>query len=125
MSLVFDAGALVAVDRRDRRVGAMLKVAQHERIPVRTSAAVVAQVWRNDTRQVHLARTLAGTAVDELDLGVGKLIGALLGRSRTRDVVDGHVASLVTDGDQLLTSEPDDLRRLLDARAVEARIVAV
>ena len=125
MSVVLDAGALVAVDRRDRRVGAMLRVAQLEHVAVRTSAAVVAQVWRDAARQVHLARTLAGTAVNELDLDAGKVIGALLGRSRTRDVVDGHIASVVADGDQLLTSDPDGLRRLLDARAVEARVIAV
>jgi len=28
MSLVLDAGTLLAIDRRDRRVGAMLRVAQ-------------------------------------------------------------------------------------------------
>lgn len=125
MSAVLDAGALMAVERRDRRVGAMLRVAQTERLRVRTSAAAVAQVWRNGARQARLARVLAGVDAAGLDLPIGKRIGALLGASGTNDVVDAHVASLVADGDQVLTSDPDDLRRLLDARALEARIVLV
>jgi hypothetical protein len=77
MSLVLDAGALLAIDRRNRRVGAMLRVAQQTRIPVRTSAAAVAQVWRHGARQARLARVLAGVAVASLDLNTGKRFGCL------------------------------------------------
>ncbi len=125
MSLVLDAGALLAIDRRDRRIGALLRVAQQERIPVRTSPAAVAQVWRHGVRQAQLARTLAGVTVPPLDLGVGKRLGTLLGTSRTCDVVDAHVASLARPGDQVLTSDPDDLRHLLDALSVDATVVRV
>lgn len=125
MSVILDAGALVAVERRDRRVGAMLRVAQAERLRVRTSAAAVAQVWRGGARQAHLARVLAGVAAVGLDLGAGKRVGVLVGVSGTSDVVDAHVATLAVDGDQVLTSDPDDLGRLLDARAVQTRIARV
>lgn len=81
MSLVLDAGALIAVDRRDRTVGAMLRVAQQERVPVRTSAAAVAQVWRDGTRQATLARTITGIATASLDLETARRLGALLGAS--------------------------------------------
>ena len=94
MSLVLDAGALLAIDRRDRRVGAMLRVAQQTQIPVCTSAAAVARVWRSGARQALLARVLAGVVVAPLDLNVGKRLGALLGVAGTRDVGDAHVASL-------------------------------
>ena len=50
MPLVLDAGALIAVDRQDRSIGAVLRLAHHEQLPVRTSAAVVAQVWRGGGR---------------------------------------------------------------------------
>ena len=53
MALVLDAGGLIAIDRLDRAVGAMLRVAQQEKLPVRTSAAVVAQVWRNGSLQAN------------------------------------------------------------------------
>jgi hypothetical protein len=123
MSLVLDAGALLAVDRRDRRVGAMLRVAQQAHIPVRTSAAAVAQVWRNGTRQAQLARVLAGVTVAPLDLNIGKRLGALLGATGTSDVIDAHIASLANTGDRVLTGDSDDLRKLLDALAVEANLI--
>lgn len=125
MSLVLDAGALLAIDRRDRRIGALLRLAQQERIAVRTSPAAVAQVWRHGARQAQLARVLAGVATPPLDLGIGKRLGALLGASRTCDVVDAHVASLAHAGDLVLTSDPGDLRHLLDALSVDATVVRV
>jgi len=125
VSLVLDAGALMAIDRRDRRVGALLRVAQQECIAVRTSPAAVAQVWRHGARQAQLARTLAGVAAPPLDLDIGKRLGLLLGTTNSCDVVDAHVASLAQAGDRVLTSDPDDLQRLLDALSVDASVVAV
>jgi hypothetical protein len=40
-------------------------------------------------------------------------------------VVDGHLASLVGNGDVLITSDPDDLRSLLDTRRVVAVVFEV
>lgn len=125
MSLVLDAGALLAIDRRDRRVGALLRVAQQERIAVGTSPAAVAQVWRHGARQAQLARILAGVAAPPLDLDTGKRLGALLGAAGSRDVVDAHVASLARPGDQVLTSDPDDMGQLLDALSVKAAVIRV
>jgi len=125
VSLVLDAGALLAIDHRNRRVGALLRVAQQERIAVRTSPAAVAQVWRHRARQAHLARTLAGVAAPPLDLDTGKRLGLLLGATDSCDVVDAHVALLARAGDRVLTSDPEDLRRLLDALAVDASVVCV
>ena len=125
MSLVLDAGALLAIDHRNRRVGALLRIAQQERIAVRTSPAAVAQVWRHGARRAHLARTLAGVAAPPLDLETGKHLGLLLSATDSRDVIDAHVASLARAGDRVLTSDPEDLRRLLDALAVDASVVCV
>jgi hypothetical protein len=125
VSLVLDAGALLAIDRRDRRVGALLRVAQQERIAVRTSPAAVAQVWCHGARQAQLARALAGIAAPPLDLATGKRLGLLLGATKSCDVVDAHIASLAQAGDRVLTSDPDGLRRLLDALPVDASVVAV
>ena len=54
MKAVLDAGALVAIDRRDRALGAQLRVLQRQGVPLRASAAVVGQVWRDDRKQVNL-----------------------------------------------------------------------
>lgn len=106
-------------------MGALLRVAQQERIPVRTSPAVVAQVWRHGARQGRLARVLAGVAVPPLDLDTGKRLGVLLGTTNSSDVVDAHVASLTRAGDQVLTSDLDDLRILLDALSVTANLIHI
>jgi hypothetical protein len=113
VTLVLDAGALIAIDRRDRTVGAMLRVAQQQHVAVRSSAGAVAQVWRDGARQANLARVLSGVDVAALDFAAAKRIGPLLGATETSDAIDGHVAQLVEAGDHLLTSDPRDLRRLL------------
>lgn len=125
MTAVLDAGALVAIDRRDRRVAAMLRVLQQEDTPIRTSAGAVAQVWRHGAQQADLARALAGVAVVDLDLMAAKRVGELLRHSGSSDVVDAHVATLVRSDDSLLTSDPGDLKALLDTRNVTATIVQV
>lgn len=125
MSVVLDAGALLAVDRRDRRVGALLRAAQRAGLPLRTSAAAVAQVWRDGARQANLARLLAAVDARPLDVATGRRIGALLARSGTRDVVDGHLALVAVPGGSVLTSDPDDLRHLVEIAAIDARVVHV
>lgn len=122
MRLVLDAGALLAIDRRDRVAGALLRVAQQERTPLLTSAAAVAQIWRDGSRQANLARVVAGMRADALGLQIGRQIGTLLSRSGTADVVDAHVASLAATGDVVLTSDPDDLELLLATRGVRATV---
>jgi hypothetical protein len=125
VTIVLDAGALIAIDRRDRKVGAMLRVAQQQRVVVRSSAGVVAQVWRDGARQANLSRVLSGVDVVALDLPAAKRVGVSLGAVDGSDVVDGHVAQLVEPGDQLLTSDPDDMGDLLGDRADRVDLVTV
>ncbi|MBI2372630.1 MAG: hypothetical protein HYV07_01395 [Deltaproteobacteria bacterium] len=118
-----DAGALIAVDRKEREMSVTLRVLHRERVPVWTTAPVIAQVWRDGKTQANLARALQGVAVRDLDVVLAPRVGELQAKARTSDVVDAHLASLVSPGDLVLTSDPDDLRRLLKARGVRARIV--
>lgn len=120
MAVVLDAGALIALDRRDHRLMARLRIARQEGLPVRTSAAVLAQVWRDGARQAQLAMTLPGIEVIDLDEFAARRVGELLKQTKTKDVVDGHLASLIGNGDLLATSDPDDLNHLLDIRRVVA-----
>jgi hypothetical protein len=122
MALVLDAGGLIAVDRFDRAVGAMLRVAQQEKLPVRTSAAVVAQVWRNGSLQANLARVLAGVDAASLDGATGRSVGEILALSNTADVVDGYLGLVVRSGDSVLTSDVGDIKKILAARKVGATV---
>lgn len=125
MKAVLDVGALIAVDRRDRKVGAQLRVLQQQGTPLRASAAVVAHVWRDGRRQVDLARVLAGVGIEPLSSDDGKQLGELLARAGSADVVDAHVALLTSRQDVVLTSDPNDIRVLLRARGIPARVQPV
>jgi len=122
---VLDVGALVAVDRRDRLIGAQLRVLQQQGTPVRVSSSVVGQVWRDGRRQANLARVLAGVGVEALGGDDGRRIGELLALAGSADVVDAHVALMTAAADLVLTSDPGDIRKLLQARGVPARIQPV
>jgi hypothetical protein len=122
---VLDAGALIAIDRQDRNFGARLRVLQRQGMPLRASAAAVAQAWRDGSRQANLARVLTGVGIAPLAAGDSKRIGELLAAARTADFVDGHVALLADPGDIILTSDPADLAVLIEARGITASVHAV
>lgn len=124
MTLVLDAGALIGVERRDRRVLAHLRIAELAETPVVTSAVVAAQVWRG-ARQANLARVLRGVGVEPLSGHTFRPVGELLRAAGTADVADAHLALLSRAGDTVLTSDPDDLRALLTVRDVRASIVPI
>ena len=123
---VLDAGALAAVDRRDRMTGARLRVLQQHATPVRVSSAVVGQVWRDGRKQANLARVLAGVGIQApAPVILGKRIGELLALAGTADIVDAHVALMTAPADLVLTSDPGDIRKLLQARGVPARVQSI
>lgn len=94
------------------------------RAPI-THGGIVGQVWRGGGRQASLARLLPGLDVAALDVDLGRRAGALLARSRSTDVIDAALALLAQDGDEILTSDPDDLRVLVAASGVHADVVEV
>jgi hypothetical protein len=121
-ALVFDTGGLIALDRGERAVGALLAVAAQTGVEVLTSAACVAQAWRDPARQARLARGLAGFLERSFDPSGARDCGLLLARAGTSDIVDAAITLLVEDGDTVLTSDPDDISHLLDAAGTQARV---
>ena len=125
MTAVLDAGALIAIDKKDRKVGAMLRVLQRDGSRCEPAPAAVAQVWRSGRRQADLARVLPGLDTVALDEAAAKKVGDLLGSSGTNDLVDAHVALLVEPRGQVLTSDEPDIKALLQARRVQATVIRV
>jgi hypothetical protein len=115
VTLVLDAGALLGYDRGDRVVQAFLERAARSRTEVLTTTGAVAQVWRNGARQARLALLLRGVLEVELGVPDARRVGALLGAAERTDVVDGSVVDAATDGDEILTSDPDDIAALAAA----------
>lgn len=118
MHVVYDAGVLVAADRRrahsDRGVWALHKALLQRGIRPVTTAPVVAQVSRDTRSQVNLGRLLAGCVEVAFDPGDSRQVGALLAMSSTSDVVDAHLVVHASryPSATILTGDPDDLRRL-------------
>jgi len=113
--LTLDTGALIALERGDERVRAVLALALQQGRPIRVPAGVVGQVWRGGRRQAAVSRFLRAREVDvqALDEPLARAAGELCGAAGTSDVIDASVVlSARGRGDAVLTSDPDDLRRL-------------
>jgi hypothetical protein len=125
MNLVLDAGALIGIDRDDRRTAGLIELGRRTGAALLTAAPVVAQAWRGSARQARLARLLGMIEVRDTHLADAQAAGELLGATGTADVVDALLALLVVPGDQLLTSDSADLRALVDERGIPATVVRV
>jgi hypothetical protein len=113
--VTLDAGALIAVDRNDRRIIALLARASESHAHVTIPASALAQAIRRPDRQVRLARLIRQPTSDviSLDRVDATNVGRLLASSGTSDVVDAHVVVCARRTRQrVVTSDPDDLRTL-------------
>jgi predicted nucleic acid-binding protein len=110
-----DAGGLIALDRDDRRVIVLLARAAEAGARVTVPASALAQAIRRSDRQVRLARLIRQPQTDvvALDRVDATNIGRLLASSGTADIADAHVVICARrSGQQVVTTDPDDLRRL-------------
>ncbi len=109
--MILDAGFLISLDREERSARAFLTAAHRTGTALHTTQPVVAQVWRNGSRQARLASFLQTITIHALD--DGRSVGQLLAQTRTVDVVDAHlILTAVRLGDAVLTGDPDDLGTL-------------
>lgn len=119
--VVLDAGAFIALERRDRTMAHLTNWFFDERTPLVTSAGVVAQVWRGGGhRQVPVTFLLKKTTVVDLTDATARLLGRMLGDRHQRDVVDAHVVALARErGWPIVSSDPDDLLAIDPTLSIE------
>ena len=113
--ITLDAGGLVALDRDDRRVLVLLARAKEPGARVTVPATALAQAIRQPQQQARLARLVRQPTTDVvvLDRVDATSVGRLLAASATADIVDAHVVICARRaGQKVVTSDPDDLRRL-------------
>jgi predicted nucleic acid-binding protein len=113
--LTFDAGGLIALDRGDRRVIVLLARADQMGATITVPATALAQAIRRPERQVRLARLIRQPTTDvvALDRVDATNVGRLLAASESSDVCDAHIVICARrQGQQVVTSDPEDLRRL-------------
>jgi hypothetical protein len=104
---------------------ARFELARRAHVSLLTHGGIVAQVFRGGARQAQLAMALAAVEVLPLDDRLGRAAGRLLSRSRTTDALDSALVAMARSGDRILTSDPHDLTRLLEAARVEVELVVV
>jgi len=124
-SYVYDAGTLVAIDKRHDAVlrDHQARLAGGDNIIV--PAPVAAHVVRNPQRQARLMFTLRGCDVVPFTKDDVYPVGLLLAHAGTSDVVDGFVAvTAVKAQAAVVSSDADDIRHLLRTLGVRLPVLA-
>lgn len=115
VGVTLDAGAMIALDRNDRRIVVLLARARETSAQITVPGSALAQAIREPARQVRLARMLRATttSVVALDRVDATAVGRLLAASGTADIADAHVVICARRaGQPVVTSDPHDLRAL-------------
>ena len=109
------AGALIALDRNDRRVIALLARTMERGLRVTIPATAFAQAMGNPATQARLSRLIRqpGTDLITLDGPDATAAGLLLATTGTTDIFDAHVAVCAQRARQaVVTSDAAGLRRI-------------
>lgn len=113
--VTLDAGALIAIERHDRRMLLILDSALTDGAELAIPSTALAQVVRNPARQARLWHVLRSKRAEivPLDFQQAVEVGRLLAASTTSDVVDAHVVACARRrGHAVITSDVFALRRL-------------
>jgi hypothetical protein len=124
--LILDSGALIALERNDRAMWRRLKLALlNEQVPL-SHGGVIGQAWRGrGSRQALLAKALDSIEIRALDRALGRAAGELLAAAGRSDVVDAALVLLANDGDQIATSDPDDIDQLVKTARRQVDLIQV
>ena len=74
-------------------------------------------------KQAQLAKLLQAVDVRAVGPDDGRAVGVLLAEAGTNDAIDATVALLAGPGDRILTSDPEDLARLVSAAGSRSLVV--
>jgi predicted nucleic acid-binding protein len=120
-SVIYDTGVLIGADRNERQIWAEHRVRLEAGIVPIVPAPVVAQASRSP-KQVQMRRFLRGSEIVPLDEELAHRVGSLLGKSRTRDIVDASVVALAVEHSaDILSDDEEDIRRLIAAARGSAK----
>jgi predicted nucleic acid-binding protein len=109
--IVFDTGALIAVERRKQRMLDLWRTARRAGRPILVPGAVISEWWRgrSDLREAILA-SVTVVPVDEV---LGRASGEALAATPDATTVDAIVMALAARRDAVVyTSDVDDLEQL-------------
>ena len=123
--VVYDTGVLIAADRGQRRTWAEHRARLEAGVIPLVPSPVVAQASRSP-KQAQMRRLLRGCEVVPFDEAAAHIAGSLLGKTRTKDVVDASVAVLsIRRGADVVSDDAEDIQRLLSAARAKVSIIDV
>jgi predicted nucleic acid-binding protein len=119
--IILDSGAIIASERNDPTLAAILKAARKNRTPILVPATVVAETWRGPrahARTAHLFGSVDG--FPELNEQSARHVGALLAISKTAAIVDGNVVAIAIAlrPATIVTSDVHDVTHLLKSAKI-------
>jgi len=113
--VTYDTGALIAAERGSEMVWTMHRELLGQEVRPTLPAVVLGQTWRGGP-QARLSRLVHGCNVDPLTESQARAAGAALAASGGSDLVDAAVVvTALAREDLVVTSDPDDLRRIAAA----------
>jgi predicted nucleic acid-binding protein len=123
--LTLDTGALVALERRDRRAGVLVQSARDHGARVTVPSVAIVEWWHGQRGVV--ARLLDAFDIEPLDRDLAKVAGVARALARSGpSAVDAVVmASAAKRGDVVVTGDIEDLERLRVAAFPTVRLLRV
>jgi predicted nucleic acid-binding protein len=126
--VVLDAGAIIALGRGDADTRAAVEQAARHNYTVVVPTPVVTQVHRGGYSRASIDRVFKSIGMFlPTTVRTARRAGELLGRARMSDAVDAIVAAEALGGTPslVLTSDPDDLDRLIEDEPEAGRVLVV
>ena len=125
--LTYDTGALIAYEKRDTTMMGIHESAVERGITPVVPAGVLAQAWKGGSgSQAPLARMLKQCQVEPLVEDLAKQVGAASEQTVSKDVVDiSVVISAVSRGDEIVTSDLDDIYEIMTSLGYNTAIYEV
>ncbi|HXI48722.1 MAG TPA: hypothetical protein VNH39_09050 [Steroidobacteraceae bacterium] len=121
MRIILDSGAIIASERNDPTVAALLKAARKKRTPILVPATVVAETWRGPSTHPRAAQLFGSVdGFPELNEQSARQVGSLLGISKTAAIVDGSVVAIAIAlrPATIVTSDVNDITHLLKSAKI-------
>lgn len=124
-SIIYDTGALVAAERRTKRMWALhAEILSAGIVPI-IPAVVLAQAWRGGP-QAELSRLLKGCEIVSDDEAIARSAGRACALAETNDVVDAIVVvTAIAQNSLVITSDKGDISVLAKAIGTPVGIHAI
>lgn len=118
--LVLDAGALIALERNNRNLWALVDAAYGAGERAQVPACALAEVWSGEPTQARLNQALKLCRTIPLDEKLARITGRLRMDSGMDDVTDASVAAAAAMATSfsnvvIATSDEDDISLLVNA----------